>query len=171
MSFKSYAQTIQTDGRWMLSSPQALTFSCKDGLIARFIAREKARAATAWKLSPDELHGLASPADPVRERVIVFQQADGGGLELMWLQNVRGISAETTEMLFSFTPLTVDQLRPFIVVKVPNASCSYGEDLTLDGGVSNPNGTWKWKKPHLALGGVKLGPPVPLRAGGQVIPA
>lgn len=171
MSFKSYAQTIQPDGRWMLSSPLPLVFSGQNGLIARFIAREKYRAAAPWKLCPGELHSMALPGDLVRERIIVFEQSDGGGLELMWLQGVRGISAETTEMLFSFTPLTVDQARPFIVVKTPNAACSYGEDLTLDGGVSNPNGTWKWKKPHLALGGVKLGPPVALRAGGRAIPA
>ena len=166
MSFKSYAQTIQPDGRWMLSNPQPLMFSGANGLIARFVTREKARAAVAWKLSPDDLHAMALLGDPGRTRVVVFEQADGGGLELMWLQNVRGISAETTEMLFSFTPLTVDLVHPMIVVKAPNASCAYGEDLTLDGGVSNPNGSWKWKKPHLALGGVKLGPPVALRAAG-----
>jgi len=166
MSFKSYAQTIQPDGRWMLSNPLPLVFSGQNGLIARFIAGEKYRAAAPWKLSPAELHSIALPDDLGRERVIVFEQADGGGLELMWLQNVRGISAETTEMLFSFTPLTVDLVQPMIVVKAPNASCAYGEDLTLDGGVSNPKGSWKWKKPHLALGGVKLGPPVALRAAG-----
>ena len=93
------------------------------------------------------------------DRVIVFEQTDGDKLELMWLQNVRGISSETTEMLFSFTPLRVDRVKPMLLVQAPNAACAYGEDLTLDGGVTNLQGTWCWRKPHLALGGVKLGPP------------
>ena len=144
----------------MLSDPRPLMFSGRQGLIARFVEKEKQRAAEAWKLSPGELHALALPGDQVRDRVIVFEQADGAGLELMWLQNVRGVSAETTEMLFSFTPLRVELVNPMLLVKAPNAACAYGEDLTLDGGVSNPAGSWRWRKPHLALGGVKLGPPV-----------
>ena len=164
MSFKSYAQTIQPDGRWMLSAPRSLLFSGPNGLIAQFVAQQKERAAAAWRISPAELHALALSDEAVRDRVIVFEQADGGGLELMWLQNVRGVSGTTTEMLFSFTPLTVDLVHPKIVVKAPNAACAYGEDLTLDGGVSNLHGSWKWMKPHLALGGVKLGPPTAAKA-------
>ena len=159
MSFKSYARTIQPDGRWMLSAPQLLVFSGKKGLIARFVGQEKQRASMAWKLSPEELHALALPAAPGRDRVVVFEQTDASGLELMWLQYVRGISAETTEMLFSFTPLRVEHVQPLLLVREPNAACTYGEDLTLDGGVTNPAGSWNWRKPHLALGGVKVGPP------------
>jgi hypothetical protein len=159
MSFKTYAQTVQPDGRWMLSDPRPLMFSGRPGLIARFVEQEKQRAAEAWKLEPGELHALALPGDLVRERVIVFEQQEGSVLELMWLQNVRGVSAETTEMLFSFTPLRVEQVQPMLLVREPNAACAYGEDLTLDGGVTNLSGSWRWRKPHLALGGVKVGPP------------
>ena len=158
MSFNSYAQTIQSDGRWRLTDPQPLMFSGRHGLIARFVGQEKDRAAEAWKLCPGELHALALPGALVRDRVIVFEQADGETLVLLWLQDVRGVSSATTEMLFSFTPLTVEQTRPEFLVKEPNVSCAYGEDLTLDGGVANLTGSWHWRKPHLALGGVRLGP-------------
>lgn len=158
MSFKSYAQTIQSDGRWLLTDPQPLMFSGRHGLIARFADRERDRAAEPWKLCPGELHALALPGALVRDRMIVFEQSDGLTLELLWLQDVRGVSGATTEMLFSFTPLTVEQAHPLLLVKEPNVACAYGEDLTLDGGVTNSAGSWHWRKPHLALGGVRLGP-------------
>lgn len=158
MSFKSYAQTIQSDGRWRLTEPRPLMFSGQHGVIARFVQQERDRASEPWKLCPAELHALALPGALVRDRVIVFEQSDGQALELLWLQDVRGVSAATTEMLFSFTPLTVEQAHPLLLVKEPNVACAYGEDLTLDGGASNPSGSWHWRKPHLALGGVRLGP-------------
>ena len=164
MSFKSYAYVIQPDGRWLLNDPQPLVFSGRNGLIARFVEQEKKRAAEPWKLCPGEIHALALPGELVRERVIVFEQADGCVLELMWLRDIRGVSDTTTEMLFSFTPLVVVLARPHLVVREPYAERAYGEDLTLDGGVANLQGTWHWRKPHLALGGVKLGPAVPRRA-------
>jgi hypothetical protein len=160
MSFKSYAQTVQPDGSWHLTDPQPLVFSGRHGLIARFVGQEKDRASEPWKLCPGELHALALPGELICDRVIVFEQSGGETLELLWLQDVRGVSAATTEMMFSFTPLTVEQTRPALRVKEPNVACAYGEDLTLDGGVANPTGSWHWRKPHLALGGVRLGPAV-----------
>ena len=53
-----------------------------------------------------------------------------------------------------------------LLIQAPNAACAYGEDLTLDGGVSNLQGTWCWRKPHLALGGVKVGPPAVAASAG-----
>lgn len=158
MSFKSYARHFQPDGRWLLEDSQPLVFSGRHGLIARFVERETARASEAWKLCPGELHALALPGDFVRERVIVFEQIDDDRLELLWLRDVRGVSATTTEMLFTFTPLKIAQSRPQLLVETPNDACTYGEDLTLDGGVGSRTGSWHWRKPHLALGGVRLGP-------------
>jgi hypothetical protein len=159
MSFKSYALHPQPDRTLALEDPQPLIFSGPQGLIARFVLSDPARASEPWKLCTGELHALAFPSLLVRDRGILFEQASDGVLGLQWLQCVQGISGRRTEMIFSFSPLTVVRSRGSLVILPPTSDCTYNEGLQLEGGVLSPDGSWHWGRPHLALGGVVLQPP------------
>lgn len=161
MSFKSYALRSDNDRLIVLEDPQPLVFSGRNGLIAKFVLREKERAMQPWKLCVGEIHAIAFPAGLVRDRAIVFEQAEDAERSLMWLQSVSGISNAKTEMMFQFMPLAVVTQNP-LTVKIPETAKIYGEDLMLEGGVLAPNGSWRWQKPHLALGGVVVGAQAPL---------
>jgi hypothetical protein len=159
MSFKSYALHPQPDHTLVLQDPQPLVFSGPHGLIARFVLSDPARASDPWKLCAGELHALAFPSLLVRDRAIFFEQTAGNKLELQWLQCVQGVSGRQTEMMFSFSPLTVVHSVGSLVVRPPTSDCTYNEGLQLEGGVLSPNGSWHWGRPHLSLGGVVLQPP------------
>ena len=159
MSFKSYALHPQPDHAIALDDPQPLIFSGPHGLIARFVRSDPTRAGQPWRLCPGELHSLAFPERLVRDRAILFEQSAGGILELQWLQSVHGISGQRTEMMFSFSPLTVVSTGVSLAVLPPTSGRTYNEGLELEGGVLAPHGSWRWTLPHLALGGVVLQPP------------
>jgi hypothetical protein len=159
MSFKSYALHPQPNRTLVLDDPQPLVFSGPHGLIARFVLSDPARASEPWKLCAGELHALAFPDSLVRDRAILFEQATGGVLELQWLQSVQGISGQRTEMMFSFSPLTVIHSCGPLAILPPTSARTYNEGLQLEGGVLAPKGSWHWGRPHLALGGVVLQPP------------
>jgi hypothetical protein len=156
MSFKSYAIQTPSSDLVILTDPQPLVFSGRNGLIAKFVLSEKDRAMNPWKLCPGEIHALAFAGKLLHDRAIMFEQAEDAERSLMWLQSISGISNAKTEMMFSLIPLAVVAQNP-LTVRRANVDCVYGEDLMLDGGVLNPTGPWHWKKPHLALGGVVLG--------------
>ena len=157
MSFKSFsAQTLDGD-RLALSDPQPLVFSGVHGLIARFVLGEPQRAAGYWRLCPGELHALAFADTLVRDRLIVFEESEETTRSLMWLQDVQGVSATQTEMLFSFAPLIVEDAGPTRVVCRAIPHRIYREELVLDGGVFAATADWRWTRKHLALGGVVLG--------------
>jgi hypothetical protein len=158
MSFKSYAWHSQPDHTLVLDDPQPLIFSGPHGLIARFVSCNPARAGEPWKLCAGELHALAFPDALVRDRAILFEQSIGDALELQWLQSIQGISGRRTEMMFSFTPLTVVHSRAPLAIRPPTSERTYNEGLELEGGVLAPKGSWHWGRPHLALGGVVLQP-------------
>lgn len=167
MSFKSYAASPLKDGSLELSDPRPLTFSGAEGLIARFVRKEPARAAEPWKLLPDELHELALPGGNQGVRMIIFEEATLHAREFQWLQSISGISADRTEMMFSFLPMRSEQGTSPLRVRLPELNRIYAEELSLDGGVSAPAGPWRWCKPHLALGGVVLQRrPVPVAPAG-----
>lgn len=157
MSFKSYRATPVDEG-FELDQPRPLVFSGHAGLIARYISANPQAAAEPWKLCPGELHALAMPDLLVRDRMILFEDSHEEGVDCQWLQEVRGISSDTTEMMFCFTPLQIvgRQADKLIVCELQPRR-TYAEDLSLDGGVMKLKGTWHWKKPHLSLGGVVLG--------------
>ncbi|MFT3869467.1 MAG: hypothetical protein QM715_13515 [Nibricoccus sp.] len=156
MSFKSYAIRPDSDNLIIFEDPQPLVFSGRNGLIAKFVLGEKERAMQAWKLCVGEIHAIAFPAGLVRNRAIVFEQTEDIDRSLMSLQSISGISNSKTEVMFQFVPLAVVAQSP-LTVRRGKVECTYGEDLMLDGGVLNPVGSWKWRKPHLALGGVVMG--------------
>jgi len=173
MSFKSYALHPQPDHTLVLQDPQPLVFSGRHGLIARFVLSDPARASDPWKLCTGELHALAFPSLLVRDRAIFFEQASDGVLELQWLQSVQGISGRRTEMMFSFSPVSVVRSCGSLVILPPTSDCTYNEGLQLEGGVLSPDGSWHWGRPHLALGGVVLKPPAvrPTRLCNGTFPA
>jgi len=158
MSFKSYALHPQPDQTIALVDPQPLVFSGIQGLIARFVRSEPARAGEPWRLCPGELHALAFPDTLIRDRAIFFEQVVETGLELQWLQSVQGVSGSRTEMMFSFSPVTVVRSAASLVILPPTSDRIYTEGLELEGGVLAPKGSWHWGRPHLALGGVVLQP-------------
>ena len=156
MSFKSYAIHSTIDELITLEDPQPLVFSGRHGLIAKFVLSEKNRAMRPWKLCVGEIHAIAFPATLLHDRAIVFEQSEDANRSLMWLQSISGISNSKTEMMFSFIPLAVLTQNP-LTARRAAVDRTYGEDLMLDGGVLSPDGSWHWRKPHLALGGVVLG--------------
>jgi hypothetical protein len=160
MSFKSFSVQSLDGDRLALFDPQPLVFSGRNGLIARFVRGEPRRAASPWKLCPGELHALAFPDTLVRDRLIVFEESDVAARSLMWLQEVHGVSAARTEMLFSFVPLVAEdrRLTPVVCQAIPYRI--YREELVLHGGVLASAADWRWTRSHLALGGVVLGPGV-----------
>ena len=157
MSFKSFSVQSLDGDRLALSDPQPLVFSGPHGLIAGFVLGEPQRAASPWKLCPGELHALAFADTLVRDRIIVFEQNEGATRSLMWLQEVHGVSAARTEMLFSFVPLVVEDRGPTPVVCRAIPYRIYREELVLDGGVFAATADWRWTRPHLAIGGVVIG--------------
>jgi len=157
MSFKSYATSIQPDGSLLLDDPQPLVFSGKHGLIARYVLGAGSRAEGPWRLCPGELHALATPRLQLRNRTILFEQADHDTLELLALEAIHGVSAERTEMMFRFRPLRLLSHAPVLHVTDADGGIVYTEELALEGGVSAPAGSWHWRKPHLAIGGVVCG--------------
>lgn len=156
MSFKSYSPHPHADGSIELTDPQPLVFSGAKGLIARFVQNEPRRASEPWKLLPAEVHALALMDGDPETRMIVFEETTENTLELQWLQSISGVSADRTEMMFSFRPLATEPKSSSLRVRLPDINRTYAEELTLDGGVLAPNGPWRWCKPHLALGGVVL---------------
>jgi hypothetical protein len=156
MSFKSYAIRSEADGLIVLDDPQPLVFSGRNGIIAKFVLGEKDRAMRPWKLCVGEIHAIAFAAGLVHDRAIVFEQSEDAERSVMWLQSISGISNAKTEMMFQFLPLAVVSQNP-LTLKRGLVDKTYGEDLMLDGGVLSPNGSWHWRKPHLALGGVVVG--------------
>jgi hypothetical protein len=158
MSFKSYALHPRPDHTLALDDPQPLVFSGPKGLIARFVRSNPARAGQPWKLCPGELHALAFPDTLIRDRAIFFEQVSEQRIELQWLQSVQGVSGSRTEMMFSFSPVTVVPSRALLSILPPTSDRIYTEGLELEGGVLAPEGSWHWGHPHLALGGVVLQP-------------
>ncbi|HEY0944761.1 MAG TPA: hypothetical protein VGD81_05820 [Opitutaceae bacterium] len=157
MSFKSYAMHAQPDGCAWLDDPQPLVFSGRHGLIARFVLKAGERAARPWQVRTDELHALEPFLFTPGERVIVFEQTEDEELELLALEAVHGVSTERTEMMFLFRPLLVLSRKSGLCVKPAPAKKTYTEGLTLEGGVFAPMASWRWRRPHLALGGVVCG--------------
>jgi hypothetical protein len=158
MSFKSYALHPKPGQTIELDDPQPLIFSGPQGLIARFVRTDPVRAGAPWRLCPGELHALAFPDTLIRDRAIFFEQVVETRLELQWLQCVQGVSGSRTEMMFSFSPVTVIHSSASIVILEPESDRIYTEGLELEGGVLSPKGSWHWGRPHLALGGVVLQP-------------
>lgn len=157
MSFKSYHATEQPDGSLELSDPRPLVFSGRHGLIARFVLGEPDKCADRWRLSPEQIQTLAFPDDAqAASRVLVFEDADGAVLNLQLLESIHGNSGARTEMLFSLLPLVIDHRSAKPRIRRPSVGRTYAEDMILDGGTDAPNGTWRWHKTHLALGGVVL---------------
>lgn len=157
MSFKSYRAT-PTENGFELDQPRPLVFSGPAGLIARYVQANPHDAGGPWKLCPGQLHALAMPDLLVRDRMIIFEDSHEDGVDCQWLQEIRGVSNTSTEMMFCFTPLqVVGRHADKITVTETKPRRTYAEDLSLDGGVLKPKGSWHWKKPHLALGGVVLG--------------
>lgn len=157
MSFKSYATRAQSDGALILDDPQPLVFSGRHGLIARFVLEAGERASQPWQLGPGELHALAASTLRGSDRVIVFEQAEDAELELLALEAVHGISTERTEMMFLFKPLRVVSGGVPLRVQPASGKKTYTEGLTLEGGAFAPMASWRWRRPHLALGGVVCG--------------
>ena len=157
MSFKSFSVQPLDGDRLALADPQPLVFSGPRGLIARFVLGESQRAVGYWRLCPGELHALAFADTLVRDRIIVFEENEEMTPSLMWLQDVQGISATRTVMLFSFVPLIVEDRGPTPVICRAIPYRIYREELVLDGGVFATTADWRWTRPHLALGGVVLG--------------
>lgn len=162
MSFKSYALHPQPDCTLSLDDPQPLVFSGRQGLIARFVRSDPSKAGRPWRLCPGELHSLAFPDTLIRDRGIFFEQVTEAGIELQWLQSVQGVSGARTEMMFSFAPVAVIRSHAALVISPPSPDRIYTEGLELEGGVLSPDGTWRWGRPHLSLGGVVLKPVIPL---------
>lgn len=156
MSFKSYALSRRDDGSIELTDPHPVMFSGPQGLIAKFVRAEPARAGEPWKLLPAEVHALVPLPGSSEDRLIVFEQTAENTVELQWLQSISGVSAGRTEMMFSFRPLATEPAASGLRVRVPAINRTYAEELTLDGGVLAPNGPWRWCSPHLSLGGVVL---------------
>lgn len=167
MSFKSYALHSQPDGTWAIDDPEPLVLSGRHGLIARFVQSNPERAGRPWALCPGELHALAFPERLLRDRAIFFEQLTGDGLRLQRLQGIHGVSGRRTEMMLSFSPVTmVCSGHPRKIRRA--AGQIYNEGLELDGGVLAPTGSWRWGRPHLAIGSVVLSPPSPRRAYGMI---
>jgi len=158
MGFKSYALHSRSDDSFILDDPQPLIFSGPQGLIARHVLSAGERAREAWKLCPGELHALALVERLVRDRIIVFEQVEDASLELLELESVNGVSSHRTDLMFSFSPLTVIQTHAPLIARRAAAGRTYGEELALDGGIDAPKAAWRWSKPHLAIGGVVLRP-------------
>lgn len=157
MSFKSYTTRDQPDGSVHFDDPHPLCFSGRDGLIARFVRASPDRASEPWILEPAELHALASPALAAVRRTIVFEQTEGDKVERLMLESVRGLSTDRTEMMFTFRPLVLVADGAGRPCWRSNPSNAYTEGLELEGGVSAPTASWRWGRPHLALGGVVCG--------------
>jgi hypothetical protein len=157
MSFKSYAIHVQPDGSLHLDDPHPLVFSGRNGLIAKFVRATPERASEPWILVPAELHALASPELVVVRRMIVFEQTEENKVERLMLESVRGISTDQTEMMFTFRPLVAVAGGASGPGWKVNAGKAYTEGLELEGGVSAPRASWRWGRPHLALGGVVCG--------------
>jgi len=157
MSFKTYATHPQPDGTLCLSDPHPLKFSGPNGLIAKFVLGASRLRAERWQLNSSELHALASPAWGNSQRLIVFEQSEDAKLECLAVESIQGISTGQTEMMFSFRPLqAVARVGGEAVWRlIPDKT--YTEGLILEGGVSDPSGSWRWGRPHLAIGGVVCG--------------
>ncbi len=157
MSFKSYAAHRLSDGACTLEDPQPLVFSGPHGLIARFGLSNPLRASDPWRLCAGELHAIAFPERLVRDRTIVFEQVIDDALELQALESVQGVSGRRTEMVFNFSPLAVVSAHGVLAIRRDPVARTRSETLDLDGGVLAPQGSWRWTRSHLALGGVTPG--------------
>lgn len=163
MSFKSYAVTETADGAWQLHDPKPLIFSGRHGIIARYLFTKKDPPETV-RLTPVDIHQLAAITTE-QHRIIAFEQAEDSELEILQLESISGTTGLKTEMLFSFRPLSLVGVHGAVpTVRLPTSARTYTEELVLDGGTSSPNGSWRWRKQHLALGGVVCGSaPTPAR--------
>lgn len=157
MSFKTYAIHVQPDGTLGLDDPHPLRFSGPKGLIAKFVLTCWQRGEERWQLSSAELHALASPEWKNRQRLIVFEQSEETKLERLAVESVQGISTQQTDMMFTFRPLQAVARVGDVATWRARSDKTYTEGLMLEGGVSGPTGSWRWGRPHMALGGVVCG--------------
>jgi hypothetical protein len=167
MPFKIYQATPDTAaGGWRLRAPLPLRFSGPQGIIARHVRTLAPDAeGQAWALCENDIVGLALPVPSVSDAPavcwLVFEQTEGGGaLRLSRLCRVRGISATTTELLFTFSPLAVlppDGTDAEIRVSAPSNAREWSEELSLNGGLAALNGPWTWGDRALNIGAAVIG--------------
>ncbi len=158
MGFKAYRFTAQPDESWILADPEPLRFSGPNGLIAQWYRLNRGRIGdTAWLATAQEWLALAFREEAAKQRWIVFEQAAAGSRQLARLERIHGQFAGETRIMMQFRPLRCIADAPSLVVTEPASSCSWSEEISIDGGGSSSACTWRWMAPKLGFASVVAG--------------
>lgn len=158
MAFKTYHVVAQPDASWKLERPEPLRFAGVQGLIAQWYRLNRLGAAEGtWMVPAGEWLQLIPGAEPANERWIIFEQINQGVRTFARLERINGRFSSETRLMFQFRPLTCVGNSPSLVVVEPENSCSWSEELSIDGGDGSASCSWRWAAPKLGFASVVAG--------------
>ena len=158
MGFKSYRFTVQPNDSWLLDDPQPLRFSGPNGLIAQWYRLHRLELSDGpWIVPAAGWLSLTFSEAESAQRWIVFEQTATGTRQLARLERIHGQFATETRIMMQFRPLKCINVAPSLVVSEPAASCSWSEELSIDGGGLSAACTWRWLAPKLGFASVVAG--------------
>ena len=158
MGFKSYRFTAQPNDSWLWDDPQPLRFSGPSGLIAQWYRLHRLELSDGpWIVPAAEWLSLTFSAAEAAQRWIVFEQAEGGVRKFARMERIHGQFATETRIMMQFRPLKCEGAGLSLLVSEPAATCSWSEELSIDGGGSSSACTWRWMAPKLGFASVVAG--------------
>lgn len=157
MAFKAYLALKRPDGTWLLGQASPVRFSGPHGLVALWCREHAAQIEAPWRVVPEAFLELLFPPAEARDRWVVLEQDDGETCIYSRLLSISGVATRRVEMLFSFAPLQLVHGEPALCVRPDAGLRVWSEELALDGGPGSAC-TWRWCRPHLALGATVLRP-------------
>lgn len=158
MGFKAYRFTAQSENSWILADPEPLRFSGPNGLLAQWYRLNRGAVGdSSWLATGQEWLALALGDEEAALRWIVFEQTATGTRQLARLERIHGQFATETRIMMQFRPLKCIDIAPSLVVSEPASSCSWSEELSIDGGGLSSTCTWRWRAPKLGFASVVAG--------------
>jgi hypothetical protein len=158
MGFKAYKVDATENGDWRLSSGLPVRFSGPNGLVAMWVRAHRDAAGQPWKASPQDWLQMLMPPAEAATHWIVFEQQEEGKMALSRLYSVSGVAARRVELMFTFTPLEITRAGAHPQVHEADNGTLWSEELALDGGPFSTDCSWRWTRPHLALGAATIRP-------------
>lgn len=160
MGFKAYRVDEFEAGICHLTDGMPVRFSGPTGLVALWCRAHKDAVDQPWRVSPLEWLAMMLPVDDARHRWLVLEQEEDGVVSYSQLLSITGVISKKVDLMFTLAPLIVERPSPELSVRRAEDGRLWSEELALDGGPFSTTCTWRWTKPHLALGAAVIGRPL-----------
>lgn len=157
MGFKAYTVSAAEGGAWKLQDGLPVRFSGPTGLAALWCRAHRDAIDRAWRVTPLEWLAMLLSPEEARRRWIVFEQEADGRASYARLLSVAGVVSRRVDLMFTLAPLVVEDACPSLIVRPAADGRLWSEELALDGGPHSTTCSWRWMRPHLALGAAVVG--------------